>query len=69
MLNLVVLAVKLIHVLLLRDSGHVKEDILNEQIPMNNIYEIQLFNLKFILLVQELENEKKFHYKHVKINY
>ncbi|CAF4913817.1 unnamed protein product, partial [Rotaria sp. Silwood1] len=38
---------------LLYDSEHVKEDILNEQVPTKNVYETQL-------LTKELENEKTF---------
>ncbi len=37
---------------LLRDSEHVKEDVLNEQIPMKNAYETQLIQLEELIVQQ-----------------
>lgn len=37
---------------LLRDSEHVKEDVLNEQIPMKNAYETQLVQLEELIIQQ-----------------
>ncbi len=37
---------------LLRDSEHVKEDVLNEQIPMKNAYETQLIQLEELIIQQ-----------------
>ncbi|CAF1366937.1 unnamed protein product [Rotaria sordida] len=45
------------YVALLRDSGHVKEDILNEQIPMNNVYETQPVQLEEVIIQQRKQVE------------
>ncbi|CAF1446266.1 unnamed protein product [Rotaria sordida] len=45
------------YVALLRDSGHVKEDILNEQIPMNNVYETQPVQLEEVIIQQRKQIE------------
>ncbi|CAF4203700.1 unnamed protein product [Rotaria socialis] len=37
---------------LLRDSEHVKEDVLNEQVPMKNAYETQLVQLEELIVQQ-----------------
>lgn len=37
---------------LLRDSEHLKEDVLNEQIPMKNAYETQLVQLEELIVQQ-----------------
>ncbi|CAF1036217.1 unnamed protein product [Adineta ricciae] len=37
---------------LLRDSEHIKEDVLNEQIPMKNAYETQLVQLEELIIQQ-----------------
>lgn len=38
---------------LLRDSEYIKEDVLNEQIPMKNAYETQLAQLEELIIQQK----------------